>query len=37
LSFQHFSAMLRGQITDQDVRRKLRPGAEEESGRQTAT
>ena len=24
LSFQHFSAVLRGQITDEDVRRKLR-------------
>ena len=36
LSFQHFSAVLRGQITDEDVRRKLRPGAEEEPGRQQA-
>jgi hypothetical protein len=30
LSFQHFSAVLRGQITDKEVRRKLRPGAAEE-------
>ena len=30
LSFQHFSAVLRGQITDEDVRRKLRAGAAEE-------
>lgn len=37
LSFQHFSAVLRGQITDDDVRRKLRPGAEEEPRRQAAT
>jgi hypothetical protein len=36
LSFQHFSAVLRGQITDEDVRRKLRPGAAEEA-RQAAT
>jgi hypothetical protein len=36
LSFQHFSAVLRGQITDEDVRRKLRPAAEEEPRRQTA-
>ena len=36
LSFQHFSAVLRGQITDEDVRRKLRPGAEEEPRRQAA-
>ena len=27
LSFQHFSMVLRGQITDEQVRRKLRPGA----------
>lgn len=37
LSFQHFSAVLRGQITDEDVRRKLRPGAEEEPQRPAAT
>jgi 2TM domain len=30
LSFQHVSAVLRGQITDEDVRRKLRPLAAEE-------
>ena len=30
LSFQQFSVVLRGQITDEDVRRKLRPGAAEE-------
>jgi hypothetical protein len=36
LSFQHFSAVLRGQVTDEDVRRKLRPGAAEEP-RQAAT
>ena len=36
LSFQHFSAVLRGQITDEDVRRKLRPSAAEEP-RQAAT
>ena len=33
LSFQHFSAVLRGQITDEDVRCKLRPGAADESQR----
>lgn len=37
LSFQHFSAVLRGQITDEDVRRKLRPGAAEEPRWQTAS
>jgi 2TM domain len=37
LSFQHFSAVVRGQITDEDVRRKLRPGAEDESRRQAPT
>ena len=37
LSFQHFSAVVRGQITDEDVRRKLRPGGEEEPRRQAAT
>jgi 2TM domain len=37
LSFQHFSAVLRGQITDENVRRKLRPGATEVPGRQAAT
>ena len=37
LSFQHFSAVVRGKITDEDVRRKLRPGAEEETRRQAAT
>ena len=36
VSFQHFSAVPRGQITDEDVRRKLRPGAAEEP-RQAAT
>jgi hypothetical protein len=33
LSFQHFSAVLRGQITDEDVRCKLRPRAADESRR----
>ena len=33
LSFQHFSAVLRGQITDEDVRRKLLPRAADESRR----
>jgi 2TM domain len=28
LSFQHFSVVVRGQITDADIRRKLRPGAD---------
>ena len=37
LSFQHFSAVLRGQITDEDVRRKLRPGAADESRRVAGT
>jgi hypothetical protein len=37
LSFQHFSAVLRGQITDEDVRRKLRRGAAEEPRQQAAT
>ena len=37
LSFQHFSAVLHGPITDGDVRRKLRPGADEEPRRQAAT
>ncbi len=37
LSFQHFSAVVRGQITDEDVRRKLRPDGEEEPQRQAAT
>jgi hypothetical protein len=32
LSFQHFSAVVRGQITEEDVRRKLRPGAEGKPG-----
>jgi len=35
--FQHFSAVLRGQITDEEVRRKLRPGTEDESQRRAAT
>jgi hypothetical protein len=37
LSFQHFSAVLHGRITDENVRRKLRPGANEEPRRQAAT
>jgi hypothetical protein len=37
LSFQHFSAVVRGQITDEDVRGKLRPGADEEPRRSAAT
>ena len=37
LSFQHFSAVLRGQITDEDVRHKLRPGAADESRRVAGT
>lgn len=37
LSFQHFSAVFRGQITDEDVRRKMRPGAADESRRVAGT